>query len=304
MKTQYSINTSTNLCQKTLRLVARYLSVIIIAASTLALALSLSGCLPATVTKPDGKPVITSSVEVNLTGLATVSERDLDREIVVKGTISQIRRYDSGHALVTLFDSSGELPVYIRRETNVDLLALAVGEEYEVTGRVQKHENQLELAVAEADAFRLTDGYNFEQVVVESVIDGDTVRILKNNALFTLRIIGVDTPEKSLDGQPAEFYADQATAFTSKLLKGKTIYLEKDNSETDRYGRLLRYVWLHIPSEITPATVAGTNLSALLIKNGYGEFIEVGSDDKYAGHFEIWEQQAQQSKIGMWSKSE
>ncbi|MGI6299306.1 MAG: thermonuclease family protein [Saccharofermentanales bacterium] len=264
------------------------------------LSLSLSGCLlPGTELETELSN--STSAPVNATELAAVTSSDLDKEITVKGTIRQVRRYDSGHALVTLTDSTGELPVYIRRETEVDLLALSVGEEYEVSGKVQEHEGKLELAAINSNAFRLTDGYDFEQVVVESVIDGDTVRVLIENKPVTLRFIGVDTPEKPLNGQPAEYYADQATVFTTRLLKGKTVYLEKDNSDTDRYDRLLRYVWLHIPNEISPATLASTNLSALLIKNGYGEFIEVGDDNKYAAQFELWEQQAKNSKTGMWS---
>lgn len=268
------------------------------------LSLNLSGCLLPSAepeTKPRNSATVTATTPVKSTELAAITSSDLDKEITVKGIISQVRRYDSGHALVTLTDSTGELPVYIRRETEVDLLALTVGEEYEVSGKVQKHEGKVELAPISSNAFRLTDGYDFEQVVVESVIDGDTVRVLIDNKPVTLRFIGVDTPEKPLNGLPAEYYADQATVFTSRLLKGKTVYLEKDNSDTDRYDRLLRYVWLHIPNEITPATLASTNLSAVLIKNGYGEFIEVGDDNKYATQFELWEQQAKNSKIGMWS---
>ncbi|WP_243149726.1 thermonuclease family protein [Thermaerobacter sp. PB12/4term] len=54
-----------------------------------------------------------------------------------------------------------------------------------------------------------------------------------------VRLIGVDTPETTKVVEP---YGREATAFTRKRLLGKTVYLEKDVSEKDRYGRALRYV--------------------------------------------------------------
>lgn len=73
---------------------------------------------------------------------------------------------------------------------------------------------------------------------VTGITDGDTIRVRSGSAEFRLRYIGVDTPEV---GQPCY---DAATAANAALVADKTVYLEKDVSETDRYGRLLRYVWL------------------------------------------------------------
>jgi endonuclease YncB( thermonuclease family) len=73
---------------------------------------------------------------------------------------------------------------------------------------------------------------------VARIVDGDTLRVLVNGVEYPLRYIGMDTAEV---GQPT---ADEATALNRSLVSGQTLYLEKDVSETDRYGRLLRYVWL------------------------------------------------------------
>jgi len=54
--------------------------------------------------------------------------------------------------------------------------------------------------------------------------------------LYKVRYIGMDTPEK---GDP---YYNKATQANATLVANKTIRLEKDVSETDKYGRLLRYV--------------------------------------------------------------
>jgi micrococcal nuclease len=73
---------------------------------------------------------------------------------------------------------------------------------------------------------------------VTGITDGDTIRVRSAGAEFRLRYIGIDTPEV---GQPCY---DAATAANAALVAGRTVYLEKDVSATDRYGRLLRYVWL------------------------------------------------------------
>src|SRR5690606_33410536 len=86
------------------------------------------------------------------------------------------------------------------------------------------------------------------QATVTRVVDGDTidVKYLAGAELpaTRVRLIGVDTPE--VHGQ-TEAYGAEASAFTKEQLVGKTVWLERDVSETDRYGRALRYVWLTEP---------------------------------------------------------
>ena len=72
--------------------------------------------------------------------------------------------------------------------------------------------------------------------VVTKVIDGDTIQIENGQKV---RYIGIDTPE--LKGN--ECYAKQAREKNKELVEGKQVKLQKDISETDKYGRLLRYVY-------------------------------------------------------------
>jgi micrococcal nuclease len=72
---------------------------------------------------------------------------------------------------------------------------------------------------------------------VTRVIDGDTI-VLSNGEY--VRYIGIDTPEMN----PEEPFAREATQANRDLVEHKTVRLEKDTSETDRYGRLLRYVYV------------------------------------------------------------
>ena len=77
-----------------------------------------------------------------------------------------------------------------------------------------------------------------QTALVTNVVDGDTIDVSINGTEFRVRYIGMDTPEI---GEPCY---QQATAYNSQLVLGKTVILERDVSETDRFGRLLRYVYV------------------------------------------------------------
>ena len=73
---------------------------------------------------------------------------------------------------------------------------------------------------------------------VERVVDGDTIDVRIGDETHRVRYIGMDTPEV---GDP---FAWEATERNRELVQGQTATLVKDVSETDRYGRLLRYVFV------------------------------------------------------------
>src|SRR4030042_2567140 len=80
-----------------------------------------------------------------------------------------------------------------------------------------------------------------EGILVTRVIDGDTIEIEGGQKV---RYIGIDTPEK-VDPRPSvQCYGKEAAAKNKELVEGKRVRLEKDVSETDKYGRLLRYVFV------------------------------------------------------------
>jgi micrococcal nuclease len=78
------------------------------------------------------------------------------------------------------------------------------------------------------------------------IVDGDTIKVDLGGSEVTVRYIGMDTPETVRPGTPVQWMGEEAAAANEGLLErgGGTVYLEKDVSETDRYGRLLRYVWV------------------------------------------------------------
>ena len=68
------------------------------------------------------------------------------------------------------------------------------------------------------------------------MVDGDTIEVNVLGTLYRVRYTGIDTPEVG------DWGADEATQLNTQLAAGRTIRLEKDVSETDRFGRPLRYV--------------------------------------------------------------
>jgi len=125
------------------------------------------------------------------------------------------------------------------------------------------------------------------EATVVRVIDGDTIEVDIDGRLYKVRYIGIDTPEV---GRPG---ADEATAFNAQLVSGKTVYLEKDVSETDRYGRLLRYVW-----------VEEAMINAVLVANGYAQVTTYPPDVKYQQDFLELQKQAEANGLGLWAVSQ
>ena len=73
---------------------------------------------------------------------------------------------------------------------------------------------------------------------VERVIDGDTIHVRFEGKRYTVRLIGVDTPETKHPTKPVQYFGREASAFTKAALEGKTVLLQKDRTgdTVDRYG--------------------------------------------------------------------
>ena len=85
--------------------------------------------------------------------------------------------------------------------------------------------------------------------VVDEVVDGDTLRVRTTGSAepVTVRLIGIDAPERSHPSLGKEFFSDEAAAHLASLCRGKTVRMEEDAEDTDKYDRLLRYVFLPSP---------------------------------------------------------
>lgn len=131
----------------------------------------------------------------------------------------------------------------------------------------------------------ITTSTTIGEALVTRVIDGDTIEVNISGMIYKLRYIGIDTPE--ID----EPYYQEATNKNVELVGGKTVRLEKDVSETDKYDRLLRYVY-----------VGDIFVNAELVKSGYARAITYEPDIKYQSLLESMEQEAKLAFRGMWTK--
>src|SRR5262245_41751000 len=90
------------------------------------------------------------------------------------------------------------------------------------------------------EAGRGDEGPAAIEAKVVRVIDGDTIEAGGGD----VRLIGVDTPETVKPGTPVQCYGPQASAFTHRLLEGRTVRLVFGVERRDVYGRRLAYAYL------------------------------------------------------------
>lgn len=82
---------------------------------------------------------------------------------------------------------------------------------------------------------------------VIGVIDGDTIRVVTGDTTQTVRLLGIDAPEIAHGSVQLECYGEESTTTLARMVEGKVVDLEADESQgdLDKYGRLLRYVWVN-----------------------------------------------------------
>lgn len=139
---------------------------------------------------------------------------------------------------------------------------------------------------------------NIEKATVTKVVDGDTIYVqLANGAEAKVRLILVDTPESTTKIEP---YGKEAAYYTKSQLLGRTIYLEKDVSNNDRFGRLLKYLWLEKPLEISENELRTKLFNARLLLDGYAQLATYPPDNKYLDYFKQFQVEAQENNTGLW----
>ena len=116
------------------------------------------------------------------------------------------------------------------------------------------------------------DFSKMEKVLVTEVVDGDTVKIEGDR---TVRYIGVDTPETKHPKKQVECFGREASDANKALVEGKYIYLQRDVSETDRYQRLLRYIYLPNPQSTGEAIF----VNEYLVEQGYAHLLTYPPDE-------------------------
>jgi micrococcal nuclease len=147
-----------------------------------------------------------------------------------------------------------------------------------------KYERELRLP-SETESFPSSR----QEAKVLKVVDGDTIEVLIGDKKERIRLIGIDSPELS------QCFGQEASKKAKEILTDKTIILESDSSQSDKdkYGRLLRYMFLS----------DGTNFDEFMVINGFAkEYTYRNISYKYQSEFFKAEIEAKKGNKGLWER--
>jgi micrococcal nuclease len=142
----------------------------------------------------------------------------------------------------------------------------------------------LVVAVMLAVAFLLSHSFTGkiidEQPSVAKVVDGDTLKLSNGERV---RLLNIDTPEKG------QYYWREASQRMKELASNKTVKLEADKTNRDKYGRLLRYAYID-----------GAMANLIMVREGYARSYYIAPDDKYLDDISNAEAYAKSMNLGIW----
>src|SRR5215211_5937026 len=165
-----------------------------------------------------------------------------------------------------------------------------VENENAVAAEEPKHDKAAERAVEKSQEPERFDTL----VTVKRVVDGDTVEVAPAiDGIEDLRFIGVDTPERKDPDCGEQPYADKAFKFTRSQLEGEEVELEFDVEKTDRYNRLLAYVYPR----------GGEMFNETLLREGYAQVATFPPNVKYVDRFLAAQEGARATGRGLWGLS-
>jgi endonuclease YncB( thermonuclease family) len=127
-----------------------------------------------------------------------------------------------------------------------------------------------------------------------SVTDGDTIRVEIDGTVFPLRYIGMDSPETVSPAKPVQWMGKEATAVNKSLVEGATVVLERDVSETDRFDRLLRYVWIERGGQ-------WLLVNRELVRLGFAISKAYPPDTRYQSLLDAAQQEARGAHVALWA---
>jgi len=176
-------------------------------------------------------------------------------------------------------------------------LTLFVNNEF---NKIESFENNNVLGETTEDS---EDIKNEELILVKRVVDADTVELSSGEKL---RYIGINAPETKHPTKEVECFGEIASLKNKELVEGKELRLEKDVSNTDRYGRLLRYVYVvnSIENNSEESTINEQDkeifVNEYLVREGYAKASSYPPDVKYQELFKSAENEARTLNKGLW----
>ena len=141
---------------------------------------------------------------------------------------------------------------------------------------------------------------------VTDVIDGDTIKVLIEGHIITVRLLGINTPETVDPYKPVECFGPEASNEVKKILTGKSVFLtlNANYERVDKYGRLLAYVKLVQKPDGVSTTTSDLFVNEFLIKEGYAHEYTFNEKNpyQYQGLFKADELEAKKAGKGLWGK--
>jgi micrococcal nuclease len=155
-------------------------------------------------------------------------------------------------------------------------------------------------------------------------VDGDTLEVrLRDAAVETVRLIGVDTPETVKPDTPVQCFGPRASAFEHRVVEGRRVRLLTGVERRDVYGRLLAYVWL-LPGraagagDVSNAGSSATSrqvshngrrdaqreffLNAVLVRRGLARTLEIPPNIRFAERFARILRVSARAGRGLWGR--
>jgi micrococcal nuclease len=132
-----------------------------------------------------------------------------------------------------------------------------------------------------------------ESALVLRVVDGDTIVVDRGQGPERVRYIGMDTPETVHPDLPVEWMGKEASAANRAMVEGREVVLEHDVSETDGFGRLLRYVWVRDGDRWQFVNLA-------LVAAGFAQVVTYPPDVKYVDAYLAAQTAARDAGRGLW----
>jgi micrococcal nuclease len=140
--------------------------------------------------------------------------------------------------------------------------------------------------MAGCGAAKAADEGAAQRAVVERVVDGDTVVLtIGGQGGLKTRLISIDAPESVATDESRNCEEGKiASEYLEQLLPaGTEVYVTVEKTDRDKYGRLLRHVWLADPSgrESDEGFARGNMVEAVLVSAGMAQAKKYDPDTAY-----------------------
>lgn len=131
----------------------------------------------------------------------------------------------------------------------------------------------------------ICSGFKYGEDIV--AVDGDTIKVKKEDKWVYCRLYGIDAPERS---QPMGMESQALLAYLIKESGDKLLIMSRGK---DKYGRVI----VKLYNMTSPTT--GVELNQFMVSSGFAWWYKQYSSDN--GGYKVAQEVAQRKKIGVWS---